>query len=136
MGGGLALLLGMHLRKDEFRVDMYKRFMGVMTNCPAIVGEGIYRLSLLSLLLSLLSPLIAFPCFRCLLSCFLVGLRACFNAGHVACLLAAAAARCYWWWSWWVGMVVLAVALAVMGRVWGVMANCPHVTVGEIVLWF
>lgn len=40
LGGGLALLLGLHLRKDEQRANIAKRFVGVMANCPAIKGAS------------------------------------------------------------------------------------------------
>lgn len=39
LGGALAILSALRLRNEKTMADVGKRFMGIMTNCPAIVGE-------------------------------------------------------------------------------------------------
>lgn len=39
LGGALALLAGLRLRDDKAFGDISQRFLGVMTNCPAILGN-------------------------------------------------------------------------------------------------
>lgn len=44
MGGALALLAALRLKGDKTMSDISERFLGLMTNCPAIVGEhGCFR---------------------------------------------------------------------------------------------
>lgn len=42
MGGALALLAALRLRSDKTMSDVAQHLVGVMTNCPAIIGVCVW----------------------------------------------------------------------------------------------